>query len=310
MHNKNNSLNILTNILKGKTLYIIANGPSLANTNLELIKNENSIAMNRINLIYKKFKKWRPTYYLFASTNINNPIWGNNWKQSILENTENKNITSIIDGSVMEALKLNKNQANILRIDNIVETKPSKFGQFSKNIFSTDPIIEINKSGSSINIAFQLAFLMKPKVIIILGADLDWKNEIRAKYDRNHFDNNYLANIPDPTKANIQMREVHRQAKIAFDLYLPETKIYNASLQTKLDIWPIINYEEYINKKKIVYEDIKMNEARLFWENLKYENQLIIYLRRKIFRIREKTNIMLLLIDKFIKILRSGKNND
>ena len=44
----------LENIYKGKTLYIIGNGPSLAETDLSLIKDSPSIAMNRISLLYSK----------------------------------------------------------------------------------------------------------------------------------------------------------------------------------------------------------------------------------------------------------------
>ena len=37
----------------GKRVFLIGNGPSLNKTNLDLIKNEYSIAMNRISLIYE-----------------------------------------------------------------------------------------------------------------------------------------------------------------------------------------------------------------------------------------------------------------
>ena len=56
------------NIHEGKRVFLIANGPSLAYTNLDLIKDELSIAMNKVSLIYPKNELWRPTYYMFSST--------------------------------------------------------------------------------------------------------------------------------------------------------------------------------------------------------------------------------------------------
>ena len=51
---------------KNERLFLIGNGPSLAETDLNLLKNENTLAMNRISLIYDKNIDWKPTYYLSA----------------------------------------------------------------------------------------------------------------------------------------------------------------------------------------------------------------------------------------------------
>ena len=48
----NNNLKKYKNIHKGKRVFLIGNGPSLAQTDLDLIKDEYSIAMCRISLIY------------------------------------------------------------------------------------------------------------------------------------------------------------------------------------------------------------------------------------------------------------------
>ena len=70
----------------GETVILIGNGPSLADTDLELIKKSgvDSVAMNRISL---KFKDggWRPTWYFFSSTNVKNPVWGREWTRSVRE---------------------------------------------------------------------------------------------------------------------------------------------------------------------------------------------------------------------------------
>ena len=78
-----------------KRCFVIGNGPSLNKTNLDLIKDEYSIAMNRISMIYSK-TEWRPSYYLFCSTNINNPDWGEQWKESVLEATKEERTKSFV----------------------------------------------------------------------------------------------------------------------------------------------------------------------------------------------------------------------
>jgi len=48
---------------KGERCFIVANGPSLINTNLNLIANETSVGLNRIYLYFEEIP-FRPTYYL------------------------------------------------------------------------------------------------------------------------------------------------------------------------------------------------------------------------------------------------------
>ena len=63
-----NPISHLENIGLGKRVFLVGNGPSLNDMDLDLLENEDTIAMNRIELIYEK-TKWRPTYYFFCSSN-------------------------------------------------------------------------------------------------------------------------------------------------------------------------------------------------------------------------------------------------
>ena len=42
--------------------------------------------------------------------------------------------------------------------------------------------------------------------------------------------------------------------------------MYNASLKTKLDVYPIIDYKSYIIDDKILYRDRELKEAMSFWD--------------------------------------------
>ena len=78
------------------------------------------------------------------------------------------------------------------------------------------------------------------KEIIFIGADLGWTKDVGTKNDPNHFDKNYRADISNPYKANQQMRNV--QMFIYFNINKPHVKIYNASIRTVLDVYPIIKF--------------------------------------------------------------------
>ena len=159
--NSNQCFKNFENIHKGQTIYIIGNGPSLSETDLNLIKDQPSIAMNRISLLYSKFKTWRPKYYIFCSSNILNPIWGKDWGNSVMESLAYKETISFIDERCKEYLikndfKINK---NIHIMNQLTERKPNKLGEINKESFSTNIMQSIDKSGSSINVALQLAYL-------------------------------------------------------------------------------------------------------------------------------------------------------
>ena len=83
-------------IHKGQRVFLIANGPSLSETDLSLIENECSFAMNRISMIYDKFPTWRPTYYLFSSTNVRpDKPWAKQWQSSVVRASKEEKRESV-----------------------------------------------------------------------------------------------------------------------------------------------------------------------------------------------------------------------
>lgn len=290
MKNLNHCFKDFKDIHKGETIYIIGNGPSLSETDLNLIKNSPSIAMNRISLIYKKYKKWRPKYYVFCSSNITNPIWGKDWSKSVIDALSCKDTISFIDNRCKEILIKNdfKIHNNINVMNNITEKKPTRYGEINNASFSTEIIKSIDKSGSSINVALQIAYHMGAEKIIFLGTDLGWVANTGKKVDGNHFDKSYRANITNPIKANLQMRNVHILAKKIFNKNKPNVEIYNASLYTKLDTYPIINFKSFIIDGEIKKDNKKLKEAKEYWTNMREENKYIIRFRNFVYRIKDK----------------------
>ena len=132
-------------IHKGETIYIIGNGPSLSATDLNLIKNSPSIAMNRISLIYEKYKSWRPKYYIFCSSNISNPIWGKDWAESVMKALSCKKTTSFIDNRCKECVKQIKTKNTEQKLYEIFNLDPID----NKNTIFNISIYSRNRNGYS-----------------------------------------------------------------------------------------------------------------------------------------------------------------
>ena len=95
---------------------------------------------------------------------------------------------------------------------------------------------------------------------------MGWTKDLGTRNDPNHFALNYQANITNPRKANYQMRNVHSLALKHFSQRDPTTKIYNASLQTILDGYPIIDFARFAQLNELVIENERLNIAKSMWD--------------------------------------------
>ena len=253
---------------RGQRVFLIGNGPSLADTDLDLLENEVTIAMNRVSLIYPKNPRWRPTYYLFSSTNVRHPVWGSAWQSSVREAVSCEGTTSFIARMFKQYIDPTDEYPQIQWFDSMSEQKPAMSGDISPNSFSTNIVDRIDKSGTTMNLALQLVYHMGFDEVVFVGADLGWTGDRGSESDPNHFDKSYRADIPPEKvyKINHQMRNVHSLAYRNILKKKPESKFYNASYKTMLDIYPIIDFKDYVLCDKITYRDDDMESAKSFWD--------------------------------------------
>jgi hypothetical protein len=255
------------NVHEGKRAFLIANGPSLNQTNLDLIENEISFAMNRISLKYDQ-TSWRPTYYLFSSTNVTpSKPWSQEWQSSVRQAIAENRTTSFVAERFRRYIDPLSECSRVEWFDSMSERKPDKFGNIHPSCFSTNVVERIDKTGTTMNLALQLCFHMGISEIVFVGADLGWTRDEGTNNDPNHFSKNYVAEITKPEKANNQMRNVHSLSGLHFKMHKPDTKIYNASKRTVLDVYPIIDFERYVECGEIVLLDGKRDNAKKFWES-------------------------------------------
>ena len=213
-------------IHKGKRCFIVANGPSLAKMDLNLLQNEITLGMNRIYLM-EKINGFKPTY-LFC-IDINNQL-----KQFTKEYDE----LSINKFFIWNQRKLFHDKENL---------------HFLKASFNPGFRQDITKrigNGKSVTYAcFHMAYYMGFREVILIGKDHSYNTHGVSKVkliestgdESNHFIKGYYKKgmtfgVPDFKKEEYN----YRLAKQAFEA--DGRKILDATIDGKLDVFEKVDY--------------------------------------------------------------------
>jgi len=237
-----NDIKHLKGIGKGKRIFLVGNGPSLNDMNLDLLENEDSIAMNRIELIYPK-TKWRPSYYIFCSSNCTDRRWGKGWSKSVVKASKEPKTTPLIWNRYKGDIE--KNASESLDESTIFLKSFSENKVGNDNCFSTDAEKRLDKSGTSMNVALQLAYYMEYDEVYLIGIDSNWKtladSKKNDKGDENHFHPDYHASIGNGEHEFWRMNTTHKTARKFYDKR--GTKIMNAGINSAIDAYEKIEFE-------------------------------------------------------------------
>lgn len=223
---------------KDKRTFLIGNGPSLRNEDLGLLKDEITFAANKIYLAFKN-TTWRPTYYLVEDDLV--------YKQNY---NEIKNLK--------ETIKLFPNyargwaepicDASYFNLKYLPDS--DDFPQFNP-----DPINGMFWGSTVVFTMIQWAIYLGSKEIYLLGIDFSFdvpKKQMVNEHNRidlicegeiNHFHKDYRKigekwNLPN---LEIQVKSFTRAKEYAQEHGI---KIYNASRETKLDVFERINFNK------------------------------------------------------------------
>lgn len=221
------------NIHLNQRAFIIGNGPSLANIDLDLLKNEITFASNKIYLISNKFD-WNPTYY----TVEDNLVFDQNVKDILLYNDSNK----IYPDYAIKHIGLD--QATFVRYER-------NFNSFNHNNVIDLETKSLVWLGSVVHTQIQLAFYMGIKEIYLLGVDFNFKTPkknsdvIIANNSVNHFSKDYrkpgeLWNSP---KLDLQIKGYEKLKKYAEKYGI---SIINCTDQSKLNTFKKIDLKKII----------------------------------------------------------------
>lgn len=221
---------------KGKRCFIIANGPSLAETDLSFLQNEITFCMNRIYLIFDKLA-FIPTYYVVSNELILEQFAGD---------IEEIKSVKFLNWNRRE-LYQNSSKINFLRFFYAINEK-----------LSTDITEGVYSGGTVTHACFQLAYYMGFDEVYVIGMDHNFvdtgvpsKTEVRKdEVDKNHFHPNYFPKgskwqLPDLNRCEY----VYKDAKNKFEA--EGRVIVDATIGGKCTIFPKKEYITLFANEKI-----------------------------------------------------------
>ncbi|MGF7141313.1 6-hydroxymethylpterin diphosphokinase MptE-like protein [Roseimarinus sediminis] len=224
-----NKLKRFYNIHSGERCFLIANGPSLTNTNINLLANEITFGLNRIYLNYPNME-FTPNYLVCINKLVLNQFANDfhNEKMPKFFNWESRNIY--------------KNDNDIYFVGNGLNSI-----KFSKDISKS-----LTPAATVTYAALQIIFYMGFKEVIIIGMDHSFQfkgkpNEAQKRNeerDINHFAPNYFPKGSKWETPDIVATEYfYRIAKQEFEM--DERFIYDATINGKCTIFEKRDLESF-----------------------------------------------------------------
>ena len=216
-------------IHKGKRCFIVANGPSLLKTNLDLLEDEYTFGMNRIYLNFER-STFRPTYHVTVNELILEQ-WADEISQLKMPKFLNWNRRSYYGDPDSKTYFL--------------KSKMAINDSFQYNL--TRPVI----FGATVTfVALQLAYYMGFQKVILIGLDHNYtdkgipsKTETRTpEHDESHFHAQYFPKgfkwqLPDLLRSEIEF-EITRKAFEA-----DGRDVLDATIGGKCQVFKKINYQ-------------------------------------------------------------------
>ncbi len=223
--------------------FIVGNGPSLRNTNLELLRDEVSYGVNAIHLLYEK-TAWRPNHLVIGDLTQEH----RDWVRQGGTDREDGRINRFLD-----IINTNTSAQIHIRGNYGVWAKPllgphnnvSYFDVCTHHSMGLDDTLEdkapsewhlpqICRWGGSVVMAIQLAALENYSPLYLLGCDLGY-----TPGTNNHFTPDYDKFIV-PAKADALNAVIAN----AHSLANSQWEIYNAGVGGSLDAYERVNLEE------------------------------------------------------------------
>jgi len=215
-----------------KRAFVVGNGPSLANTPLDLLNGEVSFATNRISLIYDN-TDWRPSYYIRAEGfELFNEPDPSLWMDDIHLHLDLPNTEVYCNAYFSKHLGTGNHGANRLGLCT----------HYTKHFESDEcpymwhlPVL--CSYGSSVNVAIELAVSMGYGPIYLIGCDLGYKDNESSHFSKDYEDG-YWDMLRPAKYANLDTLMAHMIA--AGSSPVP---IYNATLGGELEVDERVDYE-------------------------------------------------------------------
>jgi hypothetical protein len=221
-------LTSIKNKYKDERLFLIANGPSIKDMDLSILKNEYTMCMNRFYIYFDKIG-FTPNFLVCV-------------EDTVLDQFTND----------FNELKIEHKFINWRQFKKIPNSNYLKESYTFNPFFQTDLTKPTHFGGTVTFACLQLAYYLGFKEVIIIGMDHNFKETGRAatvevrtyEKDESHFDPNYFPKgmkwvLPDLDKSEVGYN-------IANDFYNDKNrKIYDATVNGKCDIFEKKQFESF-----------------------------------------------------------------
>ena len=235
----------LKNIHYGERCFVIGNGPSLLEKDINKIKKEHCFA---VNMMYENFTRldWKPSFYIVYDRAMSMIFE----KDDLLFKQTLKNVGQFIVEykTGLYAKYYKKKPSNLIFYKDITQ-RINKDGRYS---FSDDMLQGLYRGQTVIYAALQMAVYMGFKKIYLLGVDMSYQRErkrngktyIYSETRKNHAD---FVREPDIFENDAfemvdEMEANYKAAKEYADKHSIE--IYNATRGGKLEVFTRVNFDE------------------------------------------------------------------
>lgn len=240
--------------------WIIGNGPSLRETNMDLLIGETTYAMNRIHLQYgrKGCERWRPTDYVFVDYQTTLP------RSVVMEELamhiragEQVYVDEFLREQVYKKLKSPEHMPDNIHFLPICD----RLGHIGANYTSPhapqswhlDDPPAFCKFASGLFTSMQIAVMEGYNPLYLIGCDLGYQ-EMQGTEDPNHFDSAYVQVKPHQVGqpgmsmtaeyADLTNKKLDFGHQVAYrsckDLGV---QVYNAGVGGQLDVYPRVELE-------------------------------------------------------------------
>jgi hypothetical protein len=229
-------------------VWILGNGPSLKETPLHLLKDEVTIGVNRINLIFPH-TTWRPTYFVMTDAWYNpqyydKDIHSDRFVREITEVME-CGAYAFLGPFIWESIALLKNGGFGGRIQGVCpicsEIVWDSTSKHCPKEWHTRK--EYCSFGGSMSAALQIVNRERQFVecdtIYLLGCDLNYSDT-----EPSHFDDDYMDFIIEPKPASVEQANKIRAHEIA--KRCSRIPIFNATIGGELEVYPRVDMREIL----------------------------------------------------------------
>jgi hypothetical protein len=222
--------------------FVVGNGPSLRDTDLDLLKREVTFATNRINLHYE-YTDWRPTYYIRAEGfELMSQPSPELWVNDLVTHMEDRSVevhANLYFSKHMQRLGLDS--TGIIPLNTCAHYETHFHYKDCPHMWHLPVLCSY---GSSVNVAIQMAVQKGFREIYLVGCDLGYvdggKNHMSPDYE-----NGYEKHLRSARYANTDTLNAHIIASRSSPV-----PIYNATIGGSLEVYERVDYYEILGGRK------------------------------------------------------------